>query len=841
MRKFIKRHKKWLIAATAVTISLAMVLSTVASLLAASAGFYDLTTDNTTVTYTINGAIWERFQPLDPSGTGNFNTFHQVHSNGTERGYNTDAKPKQFDEGSSANFNRSYLLIDVPQFDIGGVIYREFQLDINEQGSDPNWFMSLDQFQVWVTDAPNSLTYTEGSPSGAFGSNAVLVYDLDGDGNTYIEMDFRANAGSGKRDYRVLVPQSMFDGKTGEYVVLFTRHGDALPTDDGFEEWGVRVIDAHKSGYKFNDLNADLVWDQPGELGLNGWTINLVGEDADGGAVSMSTVTANHPVSGDPGYYEFSVPGGTYNISEVLQGGWYQSLPGGDGTYDEILGNGALSADNNFGNYTGTPDLEITKTGDDLSKIGDEVTYNFVIQNIGDVELELVSVIDDVLGDITGYVPVAGEVLNPTEITTFIVNYEIQGDDPDPLINTVEAIYNWTAQAQDVSDTDVWATNLFQPSLAIDKTGDDLSKIGDDVDYTITVTNTSSADSPNMSVTITDPMLGINQVENMAPGDVVVINTTYTVLAGDPDPLLNTAEAIGVVDVFGNVIGPVSDGHSVNLFQPAVEVIKDGPAEAYVGDVITYTFTINNLSSSDTPPLALVSVTDTVLGDLTAAAAAAGGDVLVDGESVTFTATWTITGDPNPLVNVVTVLYNPTGFPNPITDDDPHSVVVLVRYDTTAWAAQEDPGQTRFVDRGDWATYVTYDIGSATDVASAIEYPLFAGQTYRSGTLFVYDDAGILYVKYSTEGQDPAYKGYTGGEWKYITAYHLQVVDEQVGFDPYLTAKGKAIPGQFDLNDYLGDLTETGWIEVNVNISGYQSGDAYIAAHAIMSWIGLAE
>jgi hypothetical protein len=190
-------------------------------------------------------------------------------------------------------------------------------------------------------------------------------------------------------------------------------------------------------------------------------------------------------------------------------------------------------------------------------------------------------------------------------------------------------------------------------------------------------------------------------------------------------------------------------------------------------------------------------------------------------------------------VNVVTVLYNPTGFPNPVTDDDPHSVPVLVRYDTTAWAAQGGPGIYRFIDPGDWATYVTYDIGSANDVASAIEYPLFASQTYRSGTLFVYNAGETLFIKYSIEGQDPAYKGYTGGEWKYITAYHLQVVDEQVGFDPYLTAKGKPIPGQFDLNDYLGDVTETDWIQVD--ISGYQNGDAYIAAHGIMSWIGLAE
>jgi len=29
-------------------------------------GSYDLTTDNPQISYTIEGAIWERFQPIDP-------------------------------------------------------------------------------------------------------------------------------------------------------------------------------------------------------------------------------------------------------------------------------------------------------------------------------------------------------------------------------------------------------------------------------------------------------------------------------------------------------------------------------------------------------------------------------------------------------------------------------------------------------------------------------------------------------------------------------------------------------------------------------------------------------
>ena len=39
-------------------------------------------------------------------------------------------------------------------------------------------------------------------------------------------------------------------------------------------------------------------------------------------------------------------------------------------------------------------------------------------------------------------------------------------------------------------------TNTYEPSVTIEKVGDELSKIGDDVNYTITVTNTGSTGSP---------------------------------------------------------------------------------------------------------------------------------------------------------------------------------------------------------------------------------------------------------------------------------------------------------------------------------------------------------
>ncbi|NLT84141.1 hypothetical protein GXW92_05160, partial [Coprothermobacter proteolyticus] len=348
---------------------------------------YDLTTDTSVQQVAIEGAIWTKLASSDPTGSGIFESFLRVQKNGVEKGYNTDYRPLQFDENSSAQFTRSFKLADVPQVKIGETIYREFQLDINQSGKDPEWYISLDKFQVWLTDDP----YLHGYDTSTWGfpSGAVKVYDL---GDNSIKLDFRMNPGSGKRDYRVLVPESMFAGKTGAYVVLFTQHGAAYEANDGYEEWGVAIYNALIEGYRWNDLNGNGLWDE-GEPGLNGWTINLAG------STSSSTVTHND-ANGNPGYFSFSVTPGSYTVSEVRQTGWMQTYPAGN-SYSVTAGNGALIFGLNFGNMHPLPGISVTKTGDELSKVGDEVSYTVEIENTGNVALTLDSVIDSLKGDIT--------------------------------------------------------------------------------------------------------------------------------------------------------------------------------------------------------------------------------------------------------------------------------------------------------------------------------------------------------------------------------------------------------------------------------------------------------
>ncbi len=270
---------------------------------------------------------------------------------------------------------------------------------------------------------------------------------------------------------------------------------------------------------------------------------------------------------------------------------------------------------------------------------------------------------------------------NPVQTSDDVVyNYDVPfmcDEDEGEHPNTATIVE--TDQSDDVLVT----VSCASPSISVDKTGDDTSKVGDDVTYTYTITN--NGDTTLYLDSVVDDVIGdITNDASSAGCDTLASNedcqfeVEYTVQGGDPDPLVNeVVVTYNTSESLDGVEATDSDTHSVSLFQPSVVVTKTGPSEAAVGDEITYEYTIENTSSSDAPDLVLVSVTDDVIGDLTTEASNAGCDVLNDSEICNFSVDYTIQGDdPNPLVNVVDVLYNPDGFPNEIIDSDDHSVTI---------------------------------------------------------------------------------------------------------------------------------------------------------------------
>jgi hypothetical protein len=190
----------------------------------------------------INDAIFSQ-SDTQPTGTGLIDSFLRLQGNpnqsgGVEQGYNTDARPLQFDELNSANFTRSLPLSEIPLVQINGTFYRVFLLDINQKSSQP--FLSLDQLRFYLSGSPTLNGYDAGSQTLG---NLAPVYDMNPGGGTdnWVKLDYSLNHGSGSGDMLLYVPESVFStpgAPSGpQFVTLYSQFGVHFAGNSGFEEW----------------------------------------------------------------------------------------------------------------------------------------------------------------------------------------------------------------------------------------------------------------------------------------------------------------------------------------------------------------------------------------------------------------------------------------------------------------------------------------------------------------------------------------------------------------------------------------------------------------------------
>jgi hypothetical protein len=279
-----------------------------------SASTLDLTTQGSSGT--INGVLFQQ-AAQQPAGTGNIDSFVRLKAAGhgtIEQGYNTDARPLQFDEMKCANYTRSIQLSDLPVVEVNGVKYVQFLLDINQTGSTP--LLSLDQLRIYLGNAGNLTGYDPNTKQLA-GLNPI--YDMDAGTDNTVLLNYNLNhGGSGIGDMYMLVPVSLFDGVSGNpYVYIYSRIGDTAAANSGFEEWA--IVSQNKStlsGTVYFDANANHFFDQ-GESGIGGVTITLTGTDNQGNAINLTTVTDSN------GFYFFSgLNPGTYSVTKTPPSGY---------------------------------------------------------------------------------------------------------------------------------------------------------------------------------------------------------------------------------------------------------------------------------------------------------------------------------------------------------------------------------------------------------------------------------------------------------------------------------------------------------------------------------------
>jgi hypothetical protein len=235
---------------------------------------------------------------------------------------------------------------------------------------------------------------------------------------------------------------------------------------------------------------------------------------------------------------------------------------------------------------TGTPDLVCTVT-DALVEIdpentdGDGDAHSMDVVLASGAQAFVINASSDALNS-------PGEITNTAYVTCA----------PSPYTNTVSA------------NDSVKVTVVQRPvGITVDKTGSQFSKVGDDVNYVVTIGNPAGAGKlPVRLTSIVDNRIG-NLTDGthsaitsntcpitpstLAVGATCTIGLTRTTLVGDADPFINTVTVTGT-DAFATT-DTEQDSHSTDLVAPAIEVTKscvDEPVRP--GDSANFTIRVTN-------------------------------------------------------------------------------------------------------------------------------------------------------------------------------------------------------------------------------------------------------
>jgi uncharacterized repeat protein (TIGR01451 family) len=201
----------------------------------------------------------------------------------------------------------------------------------------------------------------------------------------------------------------------------------------------------------------------------------------------------------------------------------------------------------------------VDKSGPALAHEGDIIIYSFTVKNTGDCPLYDVTVFDNVLGNLTGYLPDTTLAVN--ESNTFTVSYTI----PTPSADITNIV---TAEGTDnlgltVADNDTHTVDVLHPVIDVIKTADKTYAYWEDtVIYTFTVRNIGDCTLYNVTLvdTIFGDLTGYLPDNTLDIGEVNIFNYTYVIPEYSGD-IINVVTATGN-DALGLEVSD-SDGWTV--------------------------------------------------------------------------------------------------------------------------------------------------------------------------------------------------------------------------------------------------------------------------------------
>lgn len=347
---------------------------------------------------------------------------------------------------------------------------------------------------------------------------------------------------------------------------------------------------------------------------------------------TMTAASGPQPPTGLYGGGFMDVDGNLYLSHNPTGQIWVVEAPHTGNTSATLLSTGDTSSFNDGARCPTAPSvlepgISVVKTSDfddDEIIAGDVITYTIIAYNAGNTVLDDVTVTDDLLDDLVCD-PGTPATLAEGESVTCTGTYEVTPADAavGQLVNTATATgLDPDGTLVDGSDTEFVPAEVPAPAIELVKEANTTGpvEVGDEIGYTLTVTNTGNVSLTQ--VTVDDALLGVMECipvmpAGLAPGGTKACEDAYTVTQADVDAgeVVNVAVATGI-DRAGT---EVSDADEVTVPtvgpDPELTVVKvaDTAGPVDVGDEIGYTITVTNTGNVT---LTGVVVDDPLLFDL---------------------------------------------------------------------------------------------------------------------------------------------------------------------------------------------------------------------------------
>ena len=340
------------------------------------------------------------------------------------------------------------------------------------------------------------------------------------------------------------------------------------------------------------------------------------------------------------------------------------------------------------------PSLSVVKSaspsGQSSYTVGQRITYSFVVTNTGNVTMSDVAVDDSDFngsGQLGALTPASVASLAPGASRTFTATYTLTQADVDRGSTTNSATATGTPPGSGTpvpSDpSTVTVPSTPNPSLSLVKSASPATgaNVGDTVTYSFRLTNTGN-------VTLTDATVNegafsgtgdLSAVDcpvaanSLAPGASATCTATYTLTQADADAgvVTNSATSSATTPTGGTVDSPPSTATVTITAAPALTVTKTATPDSAtkVGDTVTYSFRATNIGNVTVRNVTVNEGAFSGTGTLSEINCPAGARSLAPGDSVTCTATYTLTQadvDAGMVTNTATVSGDTPGGP-PVT------------------------------------------------------------------------------------------------------------------------------------------------------------------------------